>query len=98
MSARDKELQLLYADMTEEVVSGSDYDDMLASGHLMDVDDTASAAATGTAGTNCALKQWVSMLRTWLLGLLMLLTPEACCVAELPLGHATQALLQPSGV
>lgn len=52
LSAHDKELQLLYADMTEEVVSGSDYDDMLANGHLMGVDYTASAAATGTAGAD----------------------------------------------
>jgi hypothetical protein len=42
-SARDKELQLLYADGTEEVVSGSHYDAMLANGHLLDVD-------RGTAG------------------------------------------------
>lgn len=94
LSAREKELQLLYADMTEEVVSGSDYDDMLANGHLLDVDDTATAAATGTAGTDCALKQWgwVSVLRTWPQGLPVSLIPEACCVAELSLGPATNQL------
>jgi hypothetical protein len=44
--------------MTEEVVSGSDYDDMLSNGHLLDVDDNSSAAAatTGAAGTESALR------------------------------------------
>lgn len=32
-----KQVQLLYADMTEECVSGRDYDDMLANGHLLEV-------------------------------------------------------------
>jgi hypothetical protein len=34
-----RQLQLLYADMTEEVVSGRDFDDMLANGHLLDIED-----------------------------------------------------------
>jgi hypothetical protein len=53
-----KQLQLLYADMTEEVVSGRDYDDLLANGHLLDVEQrhhqpgatTATPAASAAAG------------------------------------------------
>jgi hypothetical protein len=38
-----RQLQLLYADMTEEVLSGRDYDDLLVNGHLLDVSDAAPA-------------------------------------------------------
>lgn len=43
VDASSKQLLLLYADMTEEVVLGRDFDDMLVNGHLLDVD----AATTG---------------------------------------------------
>jgi hypothetical protein len=58
-SEEDKELLLLYTDGTVEVVSGGAYDDMLANGHLQDVDGK-TISATGTAGTGCALKQYLA--------------------------------------
>lgn len=45
LSAREKELKLLYTDVTEEVVSGSDYDDMMASEHVL---------ASGTCWGGCS--------------------------------------------
>lgn len=54
-----RQLQLLYGDMSEEVVCGRDYEEMLSNGHLLDVQDivnTTTTTTTTNTGAACGRK------------------------------------------